>query len=146
MSRGSWTSAPPRSSRSTPRCSRPRGRRAWSSRSARTRAATEPSVTVTLVARITFLVLVGATFAAFFVAQRLKSAPPVITVASLNRDFSPALHEQEFSIFLKNDDDVTVDVVTQDGDRVRRLADDVHVVAHRALRLRWDGREDDGTQ
>jgi hypothetical protein len=101
---------------------------------------------VTLVARITFLVLVGATFAAFFVAQRLKSAPPVITVASLNRDFSPALHPQQFSIFLKDDDDVTVDVVTQDGDRVRRLADDVHAVAHRALRLEWDGRRDDGTR
>lgn len=101
---------------------------------------------MTLVARITFLVLVGATFAAFFVAQRLKSAPPVITVASLNRDFSPAVHEQEFSVFLKSDDDVTVDVVTQDGDRVRRLTDDVHVAAHHALRLSWDGRRDDGTR
>jgi hypothetical protein len=101
---------------------------------------------VTLVARITFLVLVAATFAAFFVAQRLKSSPPVITVASLARDFSPARHPQEFSVFLKDDDDVTVDVVTQEGDRVRRLADDVHAVAHRALRLEWDGRRDDGTQ
>ena len=33
---------------------------------------------MTLVARVTFLVLVGATFSAFFVAQRLKSTPPVI--------------------------------------------------------------------
>ena len=32
---------------------------------------------MTLVARVAFLVLVGATFAAFFVAQRLKSSPPV---------------------------------------------------------------------
>jgi hypothetical protein len=101
---------------------------------------------VTLVARITFLVLVGATFAAFFVAQRLKSAPPVITVASLKRDFSPVEQPQDFSIFLKADDDVTVDVVTQDGDRVRRLADDVPALAHRALRLSWDGRRDDGTR
>jgi hypothetical protein len=101
---------------------------------------------VTLVARITFLVLVAATFAAFFVAQRLKSAPAVITVASLKRDFSPAEQPQSFSVFLKVDDDVTVDVVTQDGDRVRRLADDVHAVAHRALRLEWDGRRDDGTR
>jgi hypothetical protein len=101
---------------------------------------------VTLVARITFLVLVGATFAAFFVAQRLKSAPPVITVASLNRAFSPAEHPQEFSVSLKVTDDVTVDVVTQAGDRVRRLADAVHVVAHQPLRLVWDGRRDDGTR
>jgi hypothetical protein len=101
---------------------------------------------VTLVARITFLVLVGATFAAFFVAQRLKSAPPVITVASLNRAFSPAEHPLEFSVSLKVTDDVTVDVVTQAGDRVRRLADAVHVVAHQPLRLVWDGRRDDGTR
>ncbi len=101
---------------------------------------------MTLVARITVLVLVGATFAAFFVAQRLKSAPPVITVASLNRAFSPAEHPQEFSVSLKVTDDVTVDVVTQAGDRVRRLADAVHVVAHQPLRLVWDGRRDDGTR
>ena len=44
---------------------------------------------MTLVARITFLILVAATFAAFFVAQRLKSAPPVITVNNLARHFSP---------------------------------------------------------
>ena len=36
---------------------------------------------MTLVARVTFLVLVGASFSAFFVAQRLKSTPPVIEVA-----------------------------------------------------------------
>ncbi len=100
---------------------------------------------MTLVARITFLVLVAATFAAFFVAQRLKSAPPVITVASLNRAFSPARDPQQFSVSLKVTDDVTVDVVTQAGDRVRRLADAVHVVAHEPLRLVWDGRRDDGT-
>ncbi len=101
---------------------------------------------MTLVARITFLVLVGATFGAFFVAQRLKSSPPVITVSSLNRAFSPARHPQRFSVSLKVTDDVTVDVVTQAGDRVRRLADAAHVVAHQPLRLVWDGRRDDGTQ
>jgi FlgD Ig-like domain len=101
---------------------------------------------VTLVARITFLVLVGATFAAFFVAQRLKSSPPVIRVASLNRAFSPALKPNEFSVTLKVTDDVTVDVVDVDGDRVKRLADGVHAIAHRPLRLSWDGTRDDGTR
>ena len=99
---------------------------------------------MTLVARIAFLVLVAATFAAFFVAQRLKSAPPVIALTSLNRAFSPARHPQQFSVTLKVDDDVTVDVVTRDGDRVRRLADGVRAIAHRPLRLTWDGRTDDG--
>ena len=40
---------------------------------------------MTLVARVVFLVLVGATFSAFFVAQRLKSAPPVVNVNRLDR-------------------------------------------------------------
>ena len=44
---------------------------------------------MTLVARVTFLVLLGATFAAFFVAQRLKSAPPAIRVKGLAVLFSP---------------------------------------------------------
>ena len=44
---------------------------------------------MTLVARVTFVVLVGATFAAFFVAQRLKSTPPVIDVRKITRYFSP---------------------------------------------------------
>jgi hypothetical protein len=101
---------------------------------------------VTLVARITFLVLVGATFAAFFVAQRLKSSPPVIRVAKLDRAFSPARRPNKFSVTLKVADDVTVDVVNLDGDRVKRLADAVRVAAHRPLRLQWDGTRDDGTR
>jgi hypothetical protein len=101
---------------------------------------------VTLVARITFLVLVGATFAAFFVAQRLKSSPPVIRVGSLNRAFSPALHPNRFSVTLKTTDDVTVDVVNLDGDRIKRLAEDVRAIAHRPLRLVWNGTTDDGAR
>lgn len=101
-----------------------------------------------LVARITFLVLVAATFAAFFVAQRLKSAPPVITVNNLARHFSPngdGLRDgNDFSVVLKVDDDVTVDVVNLEGDRIKRLADGVHVTAYRPLRLDWDGTTDAG--
>ena len=44
---------------------------------------------MTLVARVTFLVLVGASFSAFFVAQRLKSTPAIIDVGSIARYFSP---------------------------------------------------------
>ncbi len=101
---------------------------------------------MTLVARITFLVLVGATFSAFFVAQRLKSSPPVIQVGSLNRAFSPALKPNAFSVTLKVSDDVTVDVVNLDGDRVKRLADAVPAHAHRPLRLTWDGTTDSGAR
>jgi hypothetical protein len=99
-----------------------------------------------LVARITFLVLVGATFSAFFVAQRLKSSPPVIEVNRLARAFSPSIRANDFSVTLKVADDVTVDIVNLDGDRIARLADAVPAVAHRPLRLEWNGMRDDGTR
>src|SRR3954469_19708174 len=101
---------------------------------------------MTLVARITFLVLVGATFAAFFVAQRLKSSPPVIRVAKLDRAFSPARRPNRFSVTLKVADDVTVDVVNLEGDRIKRLTDAVPVPAHRPLRLEWNGTTDQGAR
>jgi hypothetical protein len=102
---------------------------------------------MTIVARVTFLVLVAATFAAFFVAQRLKSSPPVIDVARMAR-FSPngdGLRDvNTITIRLKTADDATVDVVSAGGDRVRRLADSVPMRAGRPLQLHWDGRDDAG--
>ncbi len=103
---------------------------------------------MTLVARITFLVLVGATFGAFFVAQRLKSAAPVIHLGGVARFFSPN-HDgrrdvNDFSVTLKASDDVTVDVVNLDGDPVRRLADAAPARAYRPLKLAWDGSTDAG--
>src|SRR4051812_40089064 len=101
-----------------------------------------------IVARITFLILVGATFAAFFVAQRIKSAPPAIDVGRIARFFSPngdgRADRNNIAITLKRADDATVDVVAVDGDRVRRLADGVAMSAYRPLRLTWDGKGDDG--
>ena len=64
---------------------------------------------MTWLARITFVVLVGATFSAFFVAQRLKSAPPVIELRGLARYFSPngdgVRDRNDFSVRLKVSDD-----------------------------------------
>ena len=84
---------------------------------------------MTLVARVTFLVLVGASFSAFFVAQRLKSTPPVIDVRKITRSFSPngdgKRDKNDISITLRVADDATVDVVNLDGDRVKRLAENV---------------------
>ncbi|HET6550147.1 MAG TPA: FlgD immunoglobulin-like domain containing protein [Solirubrobacter sp.] len=105
---------------------------------------------MTLVARVAFLVLVGATFAAFFVAQRLKNAPPVIDVSHLTSFFSPngdgRRDVNPISITLRVTDHATVDVVDARGDRVRRLTEGVPVRAHEPLRLDWDGRDDDGTR
>ena len=101
-----------------------------------------------LVARVTFLVLVGATFSAFFVAQRLKSTPLFIDVKGLARYFSPngdGLRDgNDFSVLVKVPDDVTVDVVNLDGDRVKRLAEGRPVRAYSPLRLDWDGSTDEG--
>jgi hypothetical protein len=103
---------------------------------------------VTLVARVTFLVLVGASFSAFFVAQRLKSTPAIIDVGSIARYFSPNGDGQKdvnhVSIRLRVSDDATIDVVNLDGDRVKRLGENVPMKAYRPLRLDWDGSTDAG--
>jgi hypothetical protein len=104
---------------------------------------------LTRVARVTFLVLLGATFAAFFVAQRLKSAPPQIRVAGLAVLFSPNGDGRQdvnrFALTMqKRADDVAVDVVNSADVRVRRLARGVSLRPGVKLRLRWDGRTDAG--
>ena len=105
---------------------------------------------MTLVARVTFLVLVGASFSAFFVAQRLKSTPPVIDVRKITRSFSPngdgKRDKNDISITLRVADDATVDVVNLDGDRVKRLAENVAMQPGRPLRLVWDGSADGGAR
>ena len=102
-----------------------------------------------LVARVTFVVLVGATFAAFFVAQRLKSAPPVLNV-NLTQYFSPngdgERDASRISLFLKKPDEATIDVVNLDGDAVRRLASNVPMKAYRPYRTVWDGKDDAGVK
>jgi hypothetical protein len=104
---------------------------------------------VTLFARVVFVVLVGATFAAFFVAQRLKGAPPVVRVTKVTKFFSPngdgVRDRNEIHVRLKQADDVTVSIVNRDGDEVRRLADNVHAQPYRPLSLGWDGRTDAGS-
>jgi N,N-dimethylformamidase beta subunit-like protein len=103
---------------------------------------------MTLVTRVTFLVLVAASFSAFFVAQRLKSTPPFITVGAINRSFSPngdgVRDANKISISLKVDDDATVDVVNLEGDRIKRLTENAPMKRYRPLRLVWDGSTDAG--
>jgi len=99
---------------------------------------------------IVFGVLVAATFAAFFVAQRLKNAPSVVQrfqatyVFSPNRDGRSDRAHVTFRI--KKADDVTVELVNRDGDPVRTLMDDRHVAAYTPIEpsLSWDGTDDDG--
>jgi hypothetical protein len=99
-------------------------------------------------ARAVFVLLVGATFAAFFTAQRLKGSAPVVLLRGVVRDFSPngdgRRDVNTFRVRLQKRDDVAVAIVDERGDVVRRLAEDVRIEPERPLDLSWDGRTDDG--
>ena len=94
------------------------------------------------------MLLVGATFAAFFAAQRIKGEPAVAQVVSLARVFSPngdgRKEVNRFEVELRERSEIRVDVVDSAGNAVRRLADGATVGPRRPLRLEWDGRTDDG--
>ena len=102
---------------------------------------------MTALARIAFLALVAATFGAFFVAQRLKGSPPVVEVRGV-RWFSPngdgRKDRTDLTVRMRESDVLTADLVDAAGTPVRRLATERSVGPGRALRLRWDGRTDDG--
>ena len=83
---------------------------------------------------IVFGVLVVATFAAFFVAQRLKNAPSVVQALKIATGvhqkgdppaFSPngdgRRERARITFRLKKADDVTVHILNADGDQVRKL-------------------------
>jgi hypothetical protein len=105
---------------------------------------------VTWLARAVFVVLIGATFAAFFAAQRIKGEPAVAKVRSLDRVFSPnrdgTRDVNEFQVALREPGRISVDVVDAGGNAVRRLADDASVTPSTPLPLRWDGRTEAGTR
>lgn len=103
---------------------------------------------MTAPARIAFAVLVCATFAAFFVAQKLKSTPPSVQSFTATGFFSPN-HDGRFdrarvSFRLKRADDITAAVVDRDGDVVRRLVDNRALAKGERVRIPWDGRDGRG--
>jgi FlgD Ig-like domain len=103
---------------------------------------------VTWLARAVFVLLVGATLAAFFAAQRVKGEPAVARVATLARVFSPngdgRKEVNRFEVELRERSEVSVDVVDTAGEAVRRLVEDATAGPDRPLRLAWDGRTDGG--
>ena len=84
---------------------------------------------MTRLARVVFALLVAASFGAFFVAQRLKSAESVAEITHVKRFFSPnGDHRRDverITFKVKQAGRVTVTIVNRDGDRVRRLADGI---------------------
>jgi flagellar hook assembly protein FlgD len=99
---------------------------------------------------IIFGVLVAATFAAFFVAQRLKNAPAEVQQFEAYYIFSPnqdgRLDRARIKFKVKKADDVTVEMLDADGDPVKTLLDDRHLKAYTPIdpALRWDGTDDEG--
>jgi hypothetical protein len=97
-----------------------------------------------------FGVLVAATFAAFFVAQRLKNAPSVVQQFNATYVFSPngdgRFDRAHVTFKVKKADDVTVEMIDKDGDPVKTLMDDRHLGAYAPIKpsLSWDGTGDDG--
>ena len=103
---------------------------------------------MTTLARVAFALLVAATFAAFFVAQQLKSAPSFINRVDVVEHFSPVCGcpqaVQTLTFRLKESDDVTVDVVDLEGARVARVATARPVRAFEEVELQWRGIADNG--
>lgn len=95
-----------------------------------------------------FAVLVLATFAAFFVAQRLKNAPPVLGQIGVRGVFSPngdgRFDVTRLTFRVKESDTVSVAVLDANGDQVRELLGGRHVAKGTLVRLKWNGRTDDG--
>jgi hypothetical protein len=95
-------------------------------------------------------VLVAATFAAFFVAQRLKNSPTVVQQLKVSPVFSPngdgRKDRARVTFKLKKADNATVEILDTDGDVVKTLLDDRHLGAYEPIEpsLRWDGTAEDG--
>lgn len=109
---------------------------------------TERRSPVGLIAGIAFAALIVATFAAFFITQRLKREPGVLGQVRATPFFSPnsdgRFDRARIGFLLKEADDVTVTVVDRDDQTIRRLARNEPLPAYRQLRLAWDGRDDAG--
>lgn len=97
----------------------------------------------TLISRIVFVLLVAATFTAFFAAQKLKRTDALVNSVNVKRYVSPnndGLRDRARLRFrTKQADVVTVEVIDRNGDAVRTLADGKRLKAG-PHRFQWNGR------
>jgi hypothetical protein len=105
---------------------------------------------VSQLARVVFALLVAATFGAFFVAQRLKSAESVAEYTKVRRFFSPngdgRRDVARITFKVKEADELTATIVNRDGDRVRRLASGLDARPDHNVTVVWDGKTDAGAR
>jgi hypothetical protein len=96
-------------------------------------------------ARVVFAALVLASFAAFFITQRLKHTPTAVQRFELIPFFSPTPsghHKQErISFKIKQDDEVTVTILDSSEVEVATLARARPLKRYTQLSLLWNGRE-----
>ncbi len=97
---------------------------------------------------VVFALLVVATFAAFFVVQRIKREPPDVRKAQITPLFSPngdgRMDDAKASFVLERPDTISVRVIDKGGDVVATLMADRPARAHRRLTVTWDGRDSGG--
>ncbi len=104
----------------------------------------------TRLAALAFAALLVATFGAFFLASRLKNEPAVLDDLQRVKYFSPngdgRRDSEPIAFTIDATDRAAVDIVDADGAQVKRVAGDVLVRPRRVVKVRWNGREDDGTR
>jgi hypothetical protein len=91
-----------------------------------------------------FAALVVASFAAFFVTQRLKHTPTAVQRFQHSPAFSPhspdpAHRRERISFKLAHDDAVTVAVIDSSGEVVATLVRDHELARYKQFSLRWNG-------
>ncbi|MGE4425588.1 MAG: hypothetical protein AB7G37_03940 [Solirubrobacteraceae bacterium] len=100
------------------------------------------------IALVAFVLLVVATGGAFFLAQHLKSEPPLIQKITHRSSLSPngdgRQEEISFGLRLKRSTRVTLEIVDRDARTVATILRDADARAYRRIRATWSGRRDDG--
>src|SRR5262245_20915864 len=97
-----------------------------------------------------FVLLFLATFAALFIAQKVKSEPALVQIkrwpsphfSPLNPN--PRRRVSRFSFWLKQTDYVTVSIVDAKGNEIRRLGSHVFVHRYRPRHFAWNAMTNEG--
>jgi hypothetical protein len=108
------------------------------------------TVSASRAAGFVFGLLVAASIAAFFLAQRVKSTPAAVVRFSVTPRCSPngdgRFDGCRAAFLLKKSDDVTVNVVGRDEEVVDTLVSDRALPGFRNLRVLWKGRTASGAK